>query len=455
MNAQDYDVIRRQWWDSDLELFCRTTNAQRRLTNTQLHDERILLVDNVIPRMGGSTPPDWNPAETESLEVGEFLLPAEVEQEQLEEIINSLSPESDAVLSSLAAATEDVNDRIDPSIALDQADVSPEEYDAVIEEILNRLEEEGVDLGSGPGDKTNPSVLNPDEASQFLQLQGQLFLYANNQFGVMPGVDTYEEFQSAYIDDIRPLHERLYQEENAGEIIEDFLRENPADLSQPQLKQVESWKNYKKGQFFAVEHLEDGTVFLEPDEPRAYKVTGVYDDYADTLPEEALPVAMTSVVLLPYNGQIITDGLERADMLAGMAMGMITDDPETVYEEAKHKFGIAKTLPPEDEPKRSDTERLKFYTKNKENRQRFADEIEELKDKTDELARVYHQQLGKANARRLGREFRELGLEEAYVAIYNGQVVATAPTQDQLNEILSEIIPKEKINHPYVYHYNP
>ena len=405
--------------------------------------------------MGSDTPSDWEPTEAESLSVGEFLLPAEVEQEQLEEIINSLSPESDAVLSALTAATEGVDGRIDPDIALNQADVSPEEYDAVIEEILIRLEEEGIDLVPGPGDKTNPSVLDPDEASQFLQLQGQLLVYANNQFGVMPGVDTYEEFQSAYIDDIRPLHERLYQEENAVEIIEDFVRENPTEFSQPQLSRIKSWENYKKGQFFVVEHLEDGTIFLDPDEPRAYKVTGVYDDYADTLPEEALPVAMTSVVLLPYNGRIITDGLERADMLAGMAMEMITDDPETIYEEAKHKFGIAKSLPPEDKPERSDTERLKLYTKNKENRQRFANEIEELKDKTDELARVYHQQLGKANARRLGREFRELGLNEAYVGIYDGQVVATAPTEDQLNEILSEIIPKGKTSHPYVYHYDP
>jgi len=196
-------------------------------------------------------------------------------------------------------------------------------------------------------------------------------------------------------------------------------------------------------------------VFLDPDEPRAYKVTGVYDSYAETLPEEALPVAVTSVVLLPYEGRIVTNGLEDVDMLAGMAMQMITDDPETAYGEAKHRFGIAETLPPEDEPARSDAERLRFYTKNQENRERFADEIEKLKAKTNELACIYHEQLGKANARRLGREFRDLGLKEAYVAIYDGQVVATAPTDEQLEAILSEIMPNGKGNHPYVYHYDP
>ncbi|EMA48688.1 hypothetical protein [Halococcus thailandensis] len=136
-------------------------------------------------------------------------------------------------------------------------------------------------------------------------------------------------------------------------------------------------------------------------------------------------------------------------------MQIIKDDPETAYEEATHRFGIAETLPPADEPTRSDAERLRFYTKNQDNRERFADEIDELKDETTELARIYHAQLGKANARRLGRQFRDLRLEEAYVAIYDGQVVATAPTEDQLEETLSVIMPNGKQDHPYVYHYDP
>lgn len=396
-------------------------------------------------------PPDWEPPG--SLDPNE-LLPSD-EAEQLADIINSLSPESDAVLSSLAAATEGVQDEIDPEVAFERAGISPEEYDTVIEEIVGRMEEEGSDLFSQPGDTADPSVLDPEAAREFLELEGQVLLYANDRFDVVPGIDTYEEFERSPIDKIQPIHDTLYRQANVVEVIEDFIRENPADFSQAQLEQIEPWLNYKAGQFFVVEHLEDGTVFLDPDEPRAYKVTGVYGNYAETLPESALPVAVTSVVLLPYEGRIVTNGLEEVDMLAGMAMQRIKDDPETAYEEAKHRFGIAETLPPADEPARSDAERLQFYTKNQENRERFADEIEELKDKTTELARIYHEQLGKANARRLGREFRDLGLEEAYVAIYDGQVIATAPTEEQLEENLSGIMPSGKGDHPYVYHYDP
>jgi len=53
--------------------------------------------------------------------------------------------------------------------------------------------------------------------------------------------------------------------------------------------------------------------------------------------------------------------------------------------------------------------------KNKRNRERYASEIEQLRGKTNELERIYHQEMGKARARSLGRELRELELNEAYV----------------------------------------
>jgi hypothetical protein len=92
-------------------------------------------------------PPDWEPAE--SLDPDELLPPAEAER--LEEIINSLSAESDAVLASLAAATDGLQGEVDPDVALERAGVSPEESDTVIEEITTRMEEEGSDLIPSPG----------------------------------------------------------------------------------------------------------------------------------------------------------------------------------------------------------------------------------------------------------------------------------------------------------------
>jgi len=396
------------------------------------------------------------PLDLEGTEISgtEDLLPPE-EQKLLDEALDSLSEESDATLDALGEVMEAFAAGTDPEAVLEESEFSADALDDVVDEVLEKLEGTDSELLSGPGDAADPSVLDPGAAREFLELQGQLLLYANERFGVVPEIDTYEEFQRAYIDDIRPIHEKLYFDENAAEVIEDFVRDNPAGFSEEQLEMVESWLDYEAGQFVLVEHLEDGTVFLDPEEPRAYKVTSVYESYAPGLPEEALPVSVMSVVLLPYEGRIVTNGLELLDPLAGMAMQMIHDDPEVLYEEAKHRSGVAETLPPSDDPGRSDAERLRFYTKNQENRERYADEIAELKDKTDELEAIYHEQLGKANARRLGRKFRDLGLEEAYVAIYDGQVVATAPTKERLEETLSAIMPDGKADYPYVYHYDP
>lgn len=81
--------------------------------------------------------------------------------------------------------------------------------------------------------------------------------------------------------------------------------------------------------------------------------------------------------------------------------------------------------------------------------------ISEFADSEQFETLIQHQQIGKGRARSLGREFREIGLGEAYVTIYDGQVVATAPTESTLRETLSEIVPGGKETHPYIYHYDP
>ena len=110
--------------------------------------------------------------------------------------------------------------------------------------------------------------------------------------------------------------------------------------------------------------------------------------------------------------------------------------------------------PPAEKSEWSDAETLRFDIKNRANHERFADETEQFRNKREELTPMNHQQVGKGRARSFGREFRELGLEEAYVAIYDEQV-ATAPTASALRETLEAIMPDGAVDHPYVYPYDP
>lgn len=131
-------------------------------------------------------------------------------------------------------------------------------------------------------------------------------------------------------------------------------------------------------------------------------------------------------------------------------------DIDDAYEEAKYRFGIIETLPaPEEESDTSDAEQLRFYMKNKRNRERYADEIETLKTKSETLERIYHEELGKARARSVGRELRDLDLNEAYFAIYDERIIASGPSEEHVQQILDEIMPAGKENHPYIYHFNP
>lgn len=404
--------------------------------------------------------PDWNEIGPEDIPAGIGIDPAELEGASdelamIDDAIESLSSEQ-------MEAVEEVLEELDGKAVVPEQDAlfadletTPEAAQEALDTILTELEESDIDLGAGPGDDHHPAMLDSDQAERFLELYGRLLVYVNDRFDVVDGIDTYEEFSEAFLDEIYPIRERLY-EEGAEAIIADFVAENPAGLSESELEVLREWRDYEFCEFAAVvEHREDDTVFVEPEAPRAFAVTAVKESFERQFPEPALPVILNDLVLLPFEGKIVADGWLLSEPLGPMMVDLLDIDIETAYGEARHSQGITESLPPGEESEGSDAERLRFYTKNEENRERFADEIEQLRYQSDELERIYHEQMGKAQARRLGREFRDLDLREAYVAIYDGQVVATAPTEDTLDETLSSIMPKDAVDDPYIYHYDP
>jgi uncharacterized membrane-anchored protein len=63
--------------------------------------------------------------------------------------------------------------------------------------------------------------------------------------------------------------------------------------------------------------------------------------------------------------------------------------------------------------------------------------------------------LGKARARSLGRELRDLNLNEAYFAIYDERIIASGTSEEQVQRVLDEIMPNGTENQPYIYHFDP
>jgi hypothetical protein len=345
----------------------------------------------------------------------------------------------------------------------EQADgPTPDELlDPALMKELNQAIDEAIDdemlqdIAAQHGEETDdfPMMLDLESEDRFLDLYAHLLVYVNDRFDVIEDVETVDDISERDTGELLPLRERLYEDDTAA-IIKAFVDENPADLSADDLDTVAGWTNYEYGEFVVVRHLSDYAVLLDWDDPpRAFGVKAVRMSFSDLWPEERLPVFVSNVALLPFEDQIVTDGWLAIQRL--VAGGNLSADIDDSYEEAKHRFGIIETLPVPDESEKSDVEQLRFYLKNKRNRERYAEEITELKNKSNELEQIYHQEMGKARARSLGRELRETDLKEAYFAIYDDRIVASGTSEQQVREILAEILPDGKETHPYIYHYDP
>lgn len=292
-----------------------------------------------------------------------------------------------------------------------------------------------------------------DRGNRFLDLYMRLLGYVNDEFGVIDGVASHRDVIDRPAQDIQPIREALY-ENDTERLIGDYVAENPDGLSAEELAKVEAWTAFEFGEFMVVRHLDDYAVFLEWEEPpRAFGVKAVWGEFAEFWSEGDLPLSVTHTVLLPFEERIVTDLWMRVRRI--VFGGSMSENINDSYEEAKHRLGIIESLPPPTEEEKSDAEQLQFYMKNKRNRERYHEEIQELKAQSSELERIYHEELGKARARSLGRELRDIELNEAYFAIYDDRIIASGTTERQVQDVLGDIMPDGRETHPYIYHFSP
>ena len=88
------------------------------------------------------------------------------------------------------------------------------------------------------------------------------------------------------------------------DLIDVFLKTNPAKLSEEELGMVSSWRHLVAGRFVALRQLKQHMVLLACGaEVTAYGVKGLVDPIDLVIPNP-LP-AMIETVLLPFRGQII------------------------------------------------------------------------------------------------------------------------------------------------------
>lgn len=182
--------------------------------------------------------------------------------------------------------------------------------------------------------------LSIEDGRSFYKLYPALLFYTNQKLKVVDEMATGIEQYLALPGESRlKVRNALHAHQ---ELIDGFVRENPANLAPDELAIVSQWKNAVVGSFFIFRYLKQYTVFLDDRSPPiAYGVIAVADPIEDLLGQN-LPI-LTQAVLLPFKGKIIYDGL-LSSYRVSFGPGVRRRLSET-YKRAKEVNGIITSLP--------------------------------------------------------------------------------------------------------------
>ena len=186
--------------------------------------------------------------------------------------------------------------------------------------------------------------LAPDQLELFYRLHPSLMFYVNQRLKL---IDEDVASPEAYVrlppTSRAAVHKALPQH---LDLIDAFVDENPFHFNDSELAIVRSWKHLVAGTFYAFRHLRDYMVFLSATDPVvAYGVLPLLDPFEVVIGPH-LP-RMIKTTLLPFQGQIVYDGLMSAYNISfgpGIRRSMNDD-----YRAAKERSGIITSLPPDPE----------------------------------------------------------------------------------------------------------
>jgi hypothetical protein len=182
-------------------------------------------------------------------------------------------------------------------------------------------------------------TLPAEDAALFIRLHVALLVYANQKLGLVPGVDSEEDFRKSSMEDRAKIRDALYA---SPQLINSFVAENPAVLSPDELRLVVAWKQAIFEKFYILRHLKRYTVFLDDKKPpKAYGVLGIMDEI-ESVTFMRNPPILVETALLPWRDKIIYDGLVRSyNVYFGPGIRASLED---AYRKAKATTGIIETI---------------------------------------------------------------------------------------------------------------
>lgn len=288
--------------------------------------------------------------------------------------------------------------------------------------------------------------LSEEDSELFYKLNWGLMYYVNKKYPVIKELDK-PDFKGQDLRDVVRINEKLFSH---PVLIDYFIEENPLRFNQDELAIIKGWRDkFVKSEFF-IFSIQNQVIFLSSEKPpKAYEVIGIKDEIKDILPFE--PYICNSIIL-PFKGKITYSGfLSGYNISFGGGMKRtITKD----FFKAKTKFGIISSLDIAiTEKNESAEELLRFYLKDERNRYEYSNEIEKILKNNPELTKVYYQELGKANARRIRKKFSELKIGFGWFAILNDVIIASGSSKEETEKRSKELLPEDKRECIFVFQY--
>ncbi len=211
-------------------------------------------------------------------------------------------------------------------------------------------------------------TLSDSDVELFYKLMFQLQLYVNLHVGIFPDCRTVDDIKNLELTERIRLRDAVYAN---PELIDPFVKENPAGLDGDELEIVSSWSKFIAGDFFIERYLAKYAIFIMDE--TVYAVLALHDSFDQFAPKPYLPVYINTV-LLPFKEKIIYDGVMSTHRI--QFGGGIRGSLRETYLNAKQTGKIIETL---DEKSRPTTKKRKEIIRD------WRPEIDALFDQAQQL----------------------------------------------------------------------
>lgn len=284
--------------------------------------------------------------------------------------------------------------------------------------------------------------LNEQDIEEFYKLHGQLLLFVNERKKLIDNISSVEDLPKLGPEGIMKIRESLLKN---PKLIISFVSENPNLLSKEELKIVEKWKDGIYADFFIVKFTKEYTIFYSSDSDKCYGVLNLISKFDEVLGSSYLPI-MVKAWLIPFKDKIIYDGLIVPYRISfgGDFRNRLKGD----YEQSIVEKGIMTSfeLKPEktERGEDKDKELLKFYLKSQSNRDRYYEEIDELKIKSPELEKIYYQEISKVNSRYIKEKINEKNIS-GWFAVLEDVIISSGKSKEELLENLNKMLRDEQL----------